>query len=332
MCHALPGRPRISPHSDAWAALLFQPTRDYVSSFNANHSLEANHPFGESHDIADPPLADALREPLVPQIVACDAAPWSAALCAREHLQGATVGFPSRTEPAGNSDHHLAWTDPVRRGNWNCWLCARPGPPGATIHVGALGFCAWDRRRRGDELGSGTGCSNARATDIEDALGSIAASDFTRAEADPRHGTFGHALAVSALCADTSFVYPATASDGKNTDVTPACARHLTRGQRPPEGTRLFLDRSDAQVDALPLKPYVKAWLRTLDREHFGATIVDTNWPGAPGISAAYRRDDFSAQAREAGVPSSALAQIPIELDSMRLAREIRFCASGDCR
>lgn len=332
MCRPLPKHPHLSAHDRAWAALLFQPTRDYLPGFNAGVGLARSHPFSDRRDGSDPPLAHASRETMVPQVVACDRVPWGAWSCGRAHLDGATVDFPADTEPAGNTDHHLAWTDPARRGNFNCWLCVPPGPPHATIHIGTLGFCSWDGARRGDDRGTGTGCSGATATDIENTIGSITAADFARAERDREHGTFGHALSVAALCADPSFVYPATASDGKNTDASSACAGHLGAGDRPPEGTRIFLDRSDAEIDALALPQYNKAWLRTLDREHYGATIVDTNWQGAPGISAAYQRDDFSAQAREAGIVPSSYAAIPLALDTLELVRDVRFCASGDCR
>ncbi len=333
ICRPLPREPVISPYSHAWAAAEFQTGRDYFSSFGANTGIMRLGPFTLSKDGSDPPVGHVTAgSAVVAQVVACDRAAWSSHTCEAQKMNGATVNFPVGAEPAGNSDHHYSWLDDVKRGNFDCWLCARPTSPGAVIHVGGLGFCPWDKNAPGDELGDGTSCSNATATNIETTLGSIAEADFSASAEDPVHGTFGHAIAFSALCADTTFVFPATASDGSNTNGTAACASYLGAHGRPPEGTRLFLDMSDEAVDALPLPSYNKAWLRTLDREHYGGIITDTNWDGAPGLSAAYRRDDFAPEARAAGVTPSPFAAIPIDLASVNLARDIRFCASGDCR
>ena len=195
-----------------------------------------------------------------------------------------------------------------------------------------MGSAHGDKEARGDELGDGTDCSNSTATNIETSLGSIAQADFTAAAADVVHGTFGHAIAFATLCADTTFVFPATASDGANSNSYAACSANLGPHRRPPQGTRVFLDRSDREIDALDLPDYNKAWLRTLDREHYGGIITDTNWEGAPGLSPAFQRDDFAVEAKAAGIEPSPFAQVPIKLGSLDLNRDMRFCATGDCR
>jgi hypothetical protein len=332
ICRPLPHDPVVSPYSRAWADAEFQSGRDRLPSFNANTGIDALHPFEQTKDGSDPPVGHAFAGHTVAQVVVCDRVPWGEHICSAQKLSGATVRFPQGAEPAGNSDHHYTWLDDEKRGNWDCWLCNRPTTPGAQIHVGGLGFCPWDKTTPGDELGTGTDCSNATATNIETTLGSVAQTDFTAAEADPEHGTFGHAIAFSALCADPSFVAPASASDGANTNGTAACAKFLGAHQRPPEGTRVYLAMSDREVDALSLPAYDKAFLRTLDREHYGGIVTDTNWSGAQGLSPAFRRDDFGAEAKEAGVVPAPFAQIPLELGSIDLGRDMRFCASGDCR
>ncbi len=333
ICRPLPAAPVVSPNSRTWANADFQSDRNRMPSFNANTGIDALGPFTQTQDGSDPPVGRVSADSrTVAQVVVCDRVPWGEHICSAQKLSRATVDFPEGAEPAGNSDHHYTWLDERKRGNWDCWLCARPGAPGAVIHVGGLGFCPWDKDARGDELGDGTNCSNSTATNIETTLGSIARADFTAAATDLEHGTFGHAIAFATLCADKSFVYPATASDGANTDTSAACAKFLGPHQRPPEGTRVFLDRSDREINALDLPPYTKAFWRTLDREHYGGIITDTNWSGAPGLSPAFQRDDFSAQAKEANVTAGPFAQIPIGLGSLDLNADMRFCSSGDCR
>lgn len=333
ICRPLTRRPVVSPNSRTWADVNFQPGRNSVPAFNANTGIAGLAPFTQTRDGADPPIGHVSNgSRVIPQVVVCDRADWSKHICTAQKLERATVDFPADAEPAGNSDHHYTWLDERKRGNFDCWLCARPTIPRAEIHVGGLGFCPWDKHARGDELGDGTDCSNSTATNIETSLGSIALADFTAAAADPVHGNFGHAIAFSALCADPTFVFPATASDGANTNAFPACAAYLGPRRRPPQGTRVFLDKSDSEIDALDLPGYNKAWLRTLDREHYGGIITDTAWDGAPGLSPAYQRDDFAEQAKEAGIEPSPFARIPINLGSLDLHRDMRFCRSGDCR
>jgi hypothetical protein len=123
-------------------------------------------------------------------------------------------------------------------------------------------------------------------------------------------------------------VYPATFSDGGNTDATPACKGALGANGRPPEGTRFFLDMSDADVNATSNAPYVKVVLRTLDREHYGGTITDTNWSGAPGLAFGFLREGWSALARERPLFTR---DLPITTNGIDLATKLRFCTNGTC-
>jgi hypothetical protein len=244
-------------------------------------------------------------------------------VCGSHGLQGATIAVPAGMEPAGNSDHHYSFNDDARQREVDFWLAqGLPTTSGATLTIGAGGVCPWS--------GDGTNCSGSNATNIAGSLGSIDEADYQRGEAGP-NSSFGHAISFSALCADPSYVYPATASDGSNTNSSSACGGHTGANGRPPEGTRVYLDMSDAQVDAMSLPAYAKAWWRTLDREHEGGFIADTNWSGAPGLSPAYQRDNFSQQAREAGVTVAPYAAVPMSVGTINMAQSIKFCSNGTC-
>ncbi len=321
-CHALPAHPNVSPYSSAWASLEFQAGRAYIPSFNAK---AGSHPFYDSADNSDPPLDELTsRGSSVPHTIACDLASWGAWACTHYGIEGKVVNFPAGMEPSGNSDHHYSFSDDAARGEYDFWLVKQlPGGAGTTLHAGSGGFCSWS--------GDGTACSGSNATNIAGSLGSVSEADFARGEADAQHGSFGHAIALTALCSDPSYVYPANASDGANTNGFAACNGHTGSRQRPPEGTRLFLNLSDAQVDAMQLPAYAKTFWRTLDREHEGGFINDSGWSGGPGLSPAMRRDDFSAQAREAGVDPVPYARVPIGSGTIDFARDISFCANGSC-
>ena len=323
MCEPLPRRPSLSPHSVEWAAEespgapgVFAPLQIVVAPAHVTS------PELDSFDSSEPLYAPT--HDTVPHVVACDAGPaYGRDLCERTHLAGATVNVPRGAYPAGNSDRHLSWDDAAAGGEYDLWLATTPDDvPRSVLHVGAAGFCAWQ--------GDGTACSAATATNIATSLGGIDPVQLRERERDP-HGALPYALGTAALCADASYVAPANASDGRNTDATAACAAHLAPGHRPPEGVRYFLDRSDREIDATANAPYVKVILRTLDREHLGGTITDTNWSRAPGLAFAVRRGDWRAIAREAGLAGDHVS-LPITTDGIDVRRDLRFCATGTCR
>jgi hypothetical protein len=319
-CRRLPLHPKVSAFSSAWAAVDFQAGRAYVPPFSAK---PGTNPFYETQDGSDPPLGELkVGAPYISQVINCNAA-WGPSVCGTFGIQGKTLHLPVGMEPAGNSDHHYSYNDDAAQKEYDFWLVqGLATTSGATLEIGAGGACAWS--------GDGTNCSGSNATNIAGSLGSISEADFQRGELT-LHATFGHAISFSALCADPSYVYPASASDGSNTNGSSACTGHTGTNGRPPEGTRVYLDMTDEQINALHLPAYVGAFWRTLDREHYGGFIADTNWSGAPGLSPAFQRDDFSQQAREAGVDPAAYAPVPIGLGTINMKTEIKFCSNGTC-
>ncbi len=319
MCRALPANPSVSPRSSAWASLEFQAGRD---AFGGLRLSNAATPFDDPNDGSEPLDELVPGGPTIVQTIACDAVTWGPSLCRSTGMQGRVLAVPAGMMPEGNADHHYSYDDPNAGGEYDFWLAPRPGAPGATMHVGGAGFCAWGS--------DGTGCSGSTATNIATSLGGLDAALLANAEASP-DGTLPYAIAVAALCADPSYVYPATSSDGANTNATPACSGSTSAGGRPPEGTRWFLDLGDADVDATPYAPYVKVILRTLDRQHYGGLIVDTNWSGAPGLSVEYHRGNYAFAAAEANLAYGLDLSLPIATPGLDLAKHVAFCTNGTC-
>jgi len=279
--------------------------------------------FGDTFDGSEPTYVLPSGSGIA-HVLNCGGFSWSIWACERAHLQGATVFVPAESYPEGSSDRHLAWNDDANRREIDLFAASRPDDrSGSPLDVGAAGQCAYD--------GDGTNCSMSTATNIATSLGTIDPTLVAAAESDP-HGSLPYAISASALCADRSFVYPATASDGGNTDGFPACAGRTAPGMRPPEGVRFFLDLGDAQIDATTNAPYVKVILRTLDREHFGGVITDTNWYGATGLAFQFMRGGWTTIARsEAGVTGNGDATLPITTDGIDVRSALTFCSNGTC-
>ncbi len=320
ICHQLPSNPRISSKNKAWQKLEFS-GRNYFGPLNTGRLSGGTH-FSDRDDGAYP--LDDLRpgDPSVSNVVTCDGSSWGINTCNGAGIEGKTIRLPVRADPAGSSDHHYSWNDYAAHGEYDFWLAAPPVAHGGTLHIGAGGFCKWG--------GDGTGCSGSTATNIATSLGAIDPALLRAGERDA-HGTLGYAIAASTVCADVTYVYPATASDGANTNDSPPCVGSTGPAARPPEGTRWFLNKSDDDINATRNLPYVKVLLRTMDREHYGGMITDTNWAGAPGLSPAAKRGDWSFTVQELGQSSSDDRAVPITVDGITLENDVEFCSNGTC-
>jgi hypothetical protein len=318
MCAPLPEHPRVSPFSAAWVAAQGQPGRPLVFS---DLGLAPDAQPNERDDNSLPLYPDA-GTASVAHVVHCSGAPYSAAVCERFHMAGALVRIPRDAFPAGNSDHHLSVEDDAAKRELDFYGAKLPSSePNSPLDAIAAGQCPYD--------GDGSACSGSTATQIATSLGALDPALVLAAEGDP-HGSLPFALATSLLCASSAWVYPANFSDGANTDATPACRGHLGRDGRPPEGVRYFLNVSDAEIDATSNLPYDKAILRTLDREHFGGTVTDTNWQGAPGPALQFLRDGWAPIFREAGVLPW-VHRLPITFAGIDLPHALTFCSNGTC-
>lgn len=315
MCQPLPANPAIAPNSAAWSALEFQSGHQGFAPLGIGT--------GKGSDDGSEPITDLpIGAPFASLVMSCDVEVYSAGTCASHgDPNGSTQQIPLNGYVAANSDHHLAVDNHAYAGEFDYWNAPFPIIFSGTWHVGGAGFCPWS--------GNGTGCSGSTATNIVTSMGAITQDLLTKAESTP-NGTLPYALGASVLCGDPTYVFPATSSDGSNTNTSSACVGHTGAGQRPPEGTRWFLNLTDDQVNATNNAPYVKAILRTINKQHFGGTITDTNWSGAPGLAMQYHHDPFTPQAIEAKLTGTNF-ELPITTNGIDLSTEIIFCSNGTC-
>jgi hypothetical protein len=172
-------------------------------------------------------------------------------------LRGSTVGVPVGARPAQAADGHLAVLEEASGEEYDLWqvggkkhiLPALPGD-GRTIRASAGG-----RTEPSEDLAFGLG-SDATAAHFGLAAGVVRAPELLA-------GAIHHALFLLADCAD-GFVPPAEG-------LGFACSRHAAA---PAIGTRLRLDYSGAEIDALPAPRWKKAVLRALAR--YGGYVGDT--------------------------------------------------------
>lgn len=317
MCRPLPAHPQVSPFSATWVAEQAQPgTQPFIPPIGV---VDARH--ADPNDSALPLYADPGTAG-IPHTVHCGGVKWSAYVCDKYHMNGVTVRIPRGAFPEGGSDHHLSVEDDARAREFDFWGASEPSDvPGSPFDTLTAGQCPYD--------GDGTDCSGATATNIATSLGRIDPALLIAREHDP-HGTLPYAIATVLLCAAPEWVYPATGSDGANTNATPACHDHLGRDGRPPEGVRWFLDLSDAEIDATANAPYDKVILRTLDREHYGGTVTDTNWAGAPGPVLVTLRDGWEPLYREVGAAPGSRG-VPVTTLGFDLTQKMKFCTNGTC-
>jgi hypothetical protein len=314
MCHPLPAHPHVSPYSAAWVRLQAQPGQLPMFVPLAVGIMRK----GDHNDAAFPVYHVTANG--IEHIIRCQGVPYSAAVCAKNGVTSLRIRIPADAYPEGNEDRHLTIEDDANRSEIDFWGASFPDDvQDSPFDTLSAGQCSWDS--------DGTDCSGSTATNIASTLGLIDPREVKSAESDP-HGTLPSAIATSALCASPTWVYPATYSDGANTNATPACKGALGPNGRPPEGSRYFLDLSDAEVNATPNAPYVKVILRTLDREHYGGTITDTNWSGAPGLALQFIRDGWSAITSERPLFARGL---PITTTGIDLTKTLRFCDNGTC-
>jgi hypothetical protein len=316
-CKPLPATKAVSTNSAAWSALEFQSGRDYIGGMGQ----------GGSNEASEPVTTLLLGDPTVAMLISCDTQTYSPGTCSRFGIpNGSTQLLPPGAYVETNADGHLSVESVALQGEidfWNITSAGKPIPsvPG-TLHVGGAGFCKW--------ASDGTNCSGSTATNIATSQGGVRSDALLAGEVDPVHGTLGYAISVALLCGDPTWVYPATYSDGSNTNASSACVGHTGTGARPPEGTRFFLTLHDSDIDATANAPYVKVILRTLDEDHYGAIATDTNWSGAPGISPAYGHGGFDFAAREVGITGE-VYQLPVTTLGIDLATQSAWCTNGTC-
>ena len=204
--------------------------------------------------------------------------PWGT--CATEGMQ---IRVPDAARPAGGSDAHLTVVDQASGWEYDMWAVSSKPRGGGVLEFG------WGGRTRIDGDGR-----NAGATAAHFGLG----AGIIRAQ-ELAAGQINHALFMVINCSSGSYVYPALGS-GR------ACA---STSEAPPMGSRLQLNMSAAQIDALAVPAWKKTILKAMAT--YGMYFGDTGG-GAWGIQAESgstytsfgKEDAMVTFARNNGVPT----------------------------
>jgi hypothetical protein len=152
------------------------------------------------------------------------------------------VRIPDRARIPGAEDKHLTVVDPATGVEWDLWHVSSKPPGGGTWQIG------WGGKT--SITGNGLG-SDAVAAQTATMSGAVRGEELAG-------GQINHALAVFAHCDSGRYVYPAT----KGADRAPNSA---SRRRTPPAmGTRLRLNMTIAQIDALAVPAYRKTILRAM--------------------------------------------------------------------
>jgi hypothetical protein len=305
----IPSNPTVNANSDAWLARL--------GELGLGKFQFAENAAGLSKDYSYPiyPMS-ALVPGAVPVKIHCTET-WGTC-----KLEGKTVYLAPSELPEDSGapgDGHMTFIDSSAGKEDDLFVTHLPAKNGVlTIDWG--GTCNLD--------GSGAdngGCS-ATAASTPLSLGIIRANDLLLAIKSPV-GSLPYALQVGTKCSN-GVVPPAINGDGH----TPGCA---------PQGSRVYLAMHDTEVDATTLTPIAKAILRTIDEDHYGMILTDTNG-GEDGFSlqcesgltyTAFGKPDpwttlFVPEAKNEGLntkPYKDEYYIPLPLSGVDLAGKLKF-------
>ena len=170
-------------------------------------------------------------------------------------IEGMKVRIPAAARPAGGSDGHMAVIDQSGGWEYDFWEVRSKPRAGGTITI------SWGGRTAIGTPGADGLDSDATAAHFGLVAGIIRYPELAA-------GRINHALFLIIKCDGGGVVYPASGHGAACDDG----------GVPPQEGSRVFLDMSDAEIDALGAPPWKKAIFRAL--AHFGAFVGDTG--GSP--------------------------------------------------
>lgn len=230
--------PALLPGSDAIVRLAERTnTGAYV------HSAE----YGAGYDYSHPVVVATSSDPLV--------TPHCTLYCHPVYLTQ-PFHIPAKARAAGGSDHHLAVVQPDGT-EIDLWGVSQPYPGND-----------W---KNGDTLsyGSGNACGNVYGGSGFVAEGATVSGACLSAglirQSEIAAGVIPHALFVVTACLARTYVYPA-AQPGD----------HVCTGGGPdvPNGAHVWLDVSDAAIEAMPLRAWEKTILHAL--HDYGAFVGDS--------------------------------------------------------
>jgi hypothetical protein len=230
--------PRLLANSDAMVSL--------AESGGSDAQLFTSE-YGVGTDYSHPVVVATASDPLV--------TPHCTVYCNPVYL---TTPFhiPAKARPTSGSDHHLSIVQPDGT-EIDMWLASRAAGAGDwqngdTVNYGGGNTCG--------NFYTGSGFTANAAT----VGGACLGAGIVRA-GELASGVIPHALFLVTACMDHSFVYPATQPGD-----------YICSGAGPhvPNGAHVWLDLSDAAINALSINPWEKTILHALHQ--YGAFVGDT--------------------------------------------------------
>ena len=167
-------------------------------------------------------------------------------------IEGDEVRIPDAARAAGGEDAHLTVVDQATGVEVDMWHVSSKPSGGGQIDIGWGGKTSID----GEGLGS-----DAVAAQTATMAGVLRAQELAQ-------GRIDHALAIFARCDSGKFVFPATKSGLACTQLGQSAKN------APAMGSRLQLNMSDAQINALAVAAWRKPLL--LAMAHYGMYMIDT--------------------------------------------------------
>jgi hypothetical protein len=255
MVQKIPSNPQPDPSSSAWISESQIGNTIGRFQFFANSS-------GYAQDVTYPIYYTVASSDPHAETIKISCSGYAGAGCP---ANGVKLSVDSRVLPedyGASGDRHIAFID--KAGGYEHDLFQAQWPPvngiltakeGGQCALGGTGF-------------SGGDC-DATASGVPLSLGTIRATDLLAAIGNP-NGSLPYAIAVSTKC-NLGWIAPALNGDNGGESCETG----------PPDGARFYLAMHDSDVNALDAPNIVKVLLRTLDEDHYGAMLTDTNGGGA---------------------------------------------------
>jgi len=185
-------------------------------------------------------------------------------------IDGMSVRIPAQAAPEGGwsapagADRHLTVVDQSTGWSYDMWQVRGSGlpAPGGTLQISfggrsrMVGECSPGVPADGTNCEPG-GVGHATAAHFAGLAGRVRAEEL-------RAGRIDHALNIVIDCDNGTFVYPARGKGQKCANTADA----------PPMGALLQLDMTPQQIDALPVQPWKKVFLRAM--AEYGMYFGDT--------------------------------------------------------
>lgn len=267
----LPENPRLAANS----AQIVQ----RITGFGPSQNITAGQA-GTTRDFGDPVYWSRATDPEF--TIHCEE-PWGTC-----PIEGHRVRMPQEAAAALGTDGHMSVVDQATGWEYDFWA-VRGTPPvgGGTLRIG------WGGRTRIDGMGLD---SDATAAGFGNMAGKLRVEEL-------QAGRIDHALFIAVRCSNGRTVYPVVKGH-----YGQRCSQvGMSEENAPPMGTRIMLDMTYEEIDALAVPAWKKTILRAL--REYGAIMGDTgsNWAIAEesGMSrvAFGHEDPWVRYAKDNGVP-----------------------------